>query len=165
MLSVLWLTEWFTVLYVPHETQNGSFRWRSCRPISSLSTEESKHIRRKSRNTKTKWSNLKTEKTHKEPSLNKHTNAKPKFKPTLNYKNCSRVCTSLCTTVVRRYAWAQNSSDIFPLPCATLWIPKNTVVMESMHILFQIDQNLNIHSLHWYTCLHNQCVMCRWCCF
>jgi len=43
-------------------------------------------------------------------NLNKHTKTKPQPKPTVIFKNCSRVL--LCTTVVHNTA--QNSSDNFP---------------------------------------------------
>ena len=45
-------------------------------------------------------------------NLNKHTKTKPKREPTLTFKNCSRVCISLCTTVVHNMA--QNNCDNFP---------------------------------------------------
>jgi len=44
-------------------------------------------------------------------NLNKCAKTKPKPKPILNFKNCSRVYISLCTTVIHNTA--QNSSDNF----------------------------------------------------
>jgi len=43
---------------------------------------------------------------------NKHTKTKCKLKPTCKIRNYSRVCVSLCTTIVHNTA--QNSSDYFP---------------------------------------------------
>jgi len=45
-------------------------------------------------------------------NLNKYIKTKSKLKPTCKFKNCSRVCISLCTIVVHNTV--QNSSDYFP---------------------------------------------------
>ena len=45
-------------------------------------------------------------------NLNKCTKTEPKPKLALIFKNCSRVCISLCTTAV--HDTAQNSSDNYP---------------------------------------------------
>jgi len=68
--------------------------------MSWLSTEETKPNTTKANNTKTKWQqDIKSK-------------PEPRPKPTVNCKNCLRVCISLCTTVVHNIT--QNSSDKFP---------------------------------------------------
>ena len=92
-------------------TQNRSFWRSSSQPISWHRTDEIKPNTITANNTRRKQSKLK-HKTHKMLKLNKHTKTKPKPKQTFNFKNCSYVYVSLCTTVVHNTA--QNSSDNFP---------------------------------------------------
>ena len=73
-----------------HSTQNRSFWNRSSQPISWFSTEEIK-------------SNA-TKANKQEQSGQKHTKNKPKPNPTVNCKNWSCLCSSLCNTVVHNTA-------------------------------------------------------------